>query len=155
MTLWEIDIYPRAGFANRLATTVTAAAADIGIAGDLDVDAAHCYLLQGDVTRAEVEKLAESLLADGVVERTILGQVGDDVLQQSPDGKPTLIHVLPKPGVTDAVAESALRAIKELDFPVDAVCTLKKYWFAELSPSRAKLLAAKILYPKTVGSSFK
>ena len=145
MTLWEIDIYPREGFANRLATTVTTAAADLGIAGDVDVDAAHCYLLQGDLSRAQVEKLAESLLADGVVERTILGQVGEEVLQQSPNGKSTLIHVLPKPGVTDAVAESALRAIGELDFPVDAVCTMKKYWFTTLSPERAKLLAAKIL----------
>jgi phosphoribosylformylglycinamidine synthase len=145
VTLWEIDIYPRDGFPNRLADAVAASAHDLGLGDRIAVEAAQCYLVQGDFTQAQIEQIAGGLLADGVVERTVIGQVGADCLQQSPNGKPTLIHVLPKPGVTDAVAESALQAIRQHDFSADAVCTMKKYWFGDLDVASQQAITARIL----------
>jgi phosphoribosylformylglycinamidine synthase len=56
-----------------------------------------------------------------------------------------LIHVLPKPGVTDPVAESALKAIADFGFQADAVCTLRKYWIDPLPPVKLEFLVKKLL----------
>ena len=48
--------------------------------------------------------------------------------------------MLPKPGVMDPVAQSALAAIADLELPAEAVRTLRKYWLA--GPARRSAAAA-------------
>ena len=124
--LWEVDIYPKEGQPNLAARRVAADAADLGLTSDLAVVAAQGYLIQGDMDRAQVLRIAHELLADRVVERTIVAPVGDETLGRPPDGCPRLIHVLPKPGVMDPVAQSAMAAIGDLGIRAEAVRTLKK-----------------------------
>ncbi|MBN2217431.1 MAG: phosphoribosylformylglycinamidine synthase subunit PurL [Pirellulales bacterium] len=144
--LWEVDIYPAPGQPNRLAQSATAEAADLGFPASLAIDAAHGYLLQGELRPEQVERITAELLADGVVQRTVIARVGDALSEPRPSGSSArLIHVLPKPGVTDPVAESALRAIADMGISVDAVRTLKKYWVAGLSDGEAEALAARVL----------
>ena len=106
---------------------------------------AHGYLIEGDLTAAQADQLAHQLLADGVVERTVVAQVGDDELSTPPNGRPCLIHVMPKPGVMDPVAQSTLRAIQDFSFPAQAVRTFRKYWLSELADAEVELLCEKIL----------
>ncbi len=165
--LWEVDIYPKQGQPNLAARRVAADAADLGLPPDLAVVAAAGYLIQGDIDREQVLRIAEELLADRVVERTVVGPVGkstwaglsetgsesrrdsttcgSDPLCQPPDGCPRLIHVLPKPGVMDPVADSARAAIADFGIRAEAVRTLKKYWIGHLPDERLGLLCAKIL----------
>ncbi len=126
--LWEVDIYPAAGQPNRLARDAASKAASLGLGAELEIDAARGYLLQGELDRTQAERLAAELLADPVVERTVVAPVGDASLAAPPQKKPRLIHVLPKPGVMDPVAHSAQQAIADFGFQADAVRTLKKYW---------------------------
>ncbi len=145
MTLWEIDIYPAEGQPDLLGSAVSADAADLGLAPDLSISSARGYLLEGKLTQAEVERLASSLFSDAVVERTVVAPVGDDRLGQAPTAGRQLVHVLPKAGVTDAVAESAMQALADYDLSVDAVCTLNKYWVEELPADQLDALCKKIL----------
>ncbi len=142
--LWEVDIYPRPGQADRVADSVVAEAADLGIAA-LGVTAARGYLIQGELKQSDVERLARELLADEVVETTVVGRVGDDRLTKPPNGRSQLVHVLPKPGVMDPVAQSAITAIRDFDLEVDAVRTLKKYWLSELPDEALERLGSKVL----------
>ena len=84
--LWEVDIYPAEGLPNRLAAQVAGDAADLGLAADLAVTAAYGYLIQGDLSGDDVRRIAQGLLADRVVERTVAAPVGDAVLAQAPAG---------------------------------------------------------------------
>ncbi len=145
MTLWEVDIYPAEGQPDLLASAVKGDVADLGLADRLDVAAARGYLIEGPISREEVELLARELLADRVVERTVVAEVRDPALNQPPDGTPTLVHVLPKPGVMDPVAQSAQDAIGDFGIQVDAVRTLKKYWLAELPDATLGTLCTRIL----------
>ena len=43
------------------------------------------------------------------------------------DGPATVVHVLPKPGVTDPEAESALAILRDLGFAVENVRTIRTY----------------------------
>jgi len=148
--LWEVDIYPAEGQPDLLARDVTQKAAALGLAGDFGVTAARGYLIEGELSREEVERLAAELLADPVVERTQVAAVGDAALGQAmrKGGRPLmprgsdpfsdrrLVHVLPKPGVMDPVAQSARGAIADFGFTADAVRTLKKYWISASEGSR-------------------
>ncbi|HND54544.1 MAG TPA: AIR synthase-related protein, partial [Pirellulaceae bacterium] len=61
------------------------------------------------------------------------------------DEQPLLIHVLPKPGVMDPVAQSAQQAIADFGFCADAVRTFTKYWVSGITAEQTKLLCQKIL----------
>jgi phosphoribosylformylglycinamidine synthase len=143
--LWEIDIHPAPGQLDRLALQVAADAAELGIAADLHVNSATGYLIQGPLGREQAERLARELFADRVVERPIVGQVGDECMVRSNQVGATLIHVLPKPGVMDPVAQSAQAAIADFGLSVDAVRTLRKFWVANLPTAKLPVLAAKVL----------
>jgi len=162
VTLWEVDIHPAPGEPDLLGRSTAAQAHDLGL-GDLSIQAARGFLVQGDLSAADIQRLAKELFADLVVERPVVSLLASGG-HQSPDTSQvtgaeitggsrrpplaknqTLIHVLPKPGVTDPVADSALKAIADFGLKADAVCTLRKYWVADLPADRLKLLTTKLL----------
>ena len=75
----------------------------------------------------------------------MIAPIGDPLLGVPPEGRPRLIHVLPKPGVMDPVAQSVLAAIADFGLLAEAVRTLKKYWVGSLSDAQQELLCSKIL----------
>ncbi len=143
--LWEVDIYAREGQPDLGARDVATAAAELHLANDLAVTSARGYLIQGDLDHSQVTRIADELLADRVVERTIVAAAGDSALTQLPHGHAHWIHVLPKPGVMDPVAQSAMEAIADFRLHADAVRTLKKYAVGPLPPDRLALLCSKVL----------
>jgi len=145
VTLWEVDIYPVEGERDLAAESIATGAADLGLAHALPVATARGYLLEGPLVEADVRRLARELLADKVVERTVVGQLGDEVLQVPPEGTSLCVHVLPKPGVMDPVALSAESAIADFGIPVHRVRTLKKIWLPALEPPRLQALCGKVL----------
>ncbi len=103
---------PPAVAAGTTATTSAAGTAVATIAGEtpapqgLAVTSARGYLIEGDFDRGQVMRIADELLADRVVERTVAAPVGDAMLKQLPAGRTHWIHVMPKPGVMDPVAQA-------------------------------------------------
>jgi len=143
--LWEVDIYPADRQPDALAAGAKAEAVDLGLDGSLRVRAARGYLIQGELDAAQVARLADELLADRVVERTVVAPVGDPRLAEPPEPGARLLHVLPKPGVTDPVAQSAQAAIADFQITADAVRTLKKYWVTGLPDNQVAVFCAKVL----------
>jgi phosphoribosylformylglycinamidine synthase II len=146
VTLWEVDIYPAQGLPNVRGDAVAADAVDLGLGDGLRVTAAHGFLIEGRLDGRQVERLSRELFADEIVERTVIGRVGDPRLAESPVGDATLVHVLPKPGVMDPVAQSAEKAIADFNIEASAVRTFQKYWIRGEAPDdRIQLLCGKIL----------
>jgi phosphoribosylformylglycinamidine synthase len=155
--LWEIDIHPAAGEADRAALRVAAAARDLGLAGDVQIAAAKGFLVQGvSLDGPQVGRLASELLADVVVERPVFAKVGDPQLHRWPSDNPkseiqnpkSAVHcvtVLLKPGVMDPVAQSTRSAAADLGIPVDAVMTLRKYWFAGAAEAVVRDISNRLL----------
>src|SRR4051812_39545126 len=120
--LWEIDIHPAEGQPDRAAERIATSARELRLAADLRVAAARGFLIQSEsLQRDQVEQLASQLLADVVVERTVIGRVGEPQLNDVPaslaatrSGARPSATILFKPGVMDPVAQSALIAAEEL-----------------------------------------
>jgi len=143
--LWEVDIFAASGQPDLGAAGVAAAAAELHLVSDLAVTSARGYLIQGNLDRNQVMRIADELLSDRVVERTVVAPVGDAQLMQLPDGRTHWIHVLPKPGVMDPVAQSAMGAIADFGIRAEAVRTLKKYAVGRMPVERLPLLCSKVL----------
>ena len=148
--IWQIDILTSDGFPDRLAEEVLADAPDFGLPASLKITAVRSFLLQGNLQAADVQAIGNQFLAEPVVQHTVIAKNGDSVFDTAPAGTSTLINVMPLPGVTDAEAESALLAVRQLGYAVDAIATVRKYWISELSDDQLALLCDKLLCNESI-----
>jgi phosphoribosylformylglycinamidine synthase len=156
VTLWEVDIHPAAGEPDLLARAASSEAKDLGLPA-FTAHAARGFLVQGEISQPQIDRIARELLTDLVVEHPVVGQPSSPQLnlplplgEGRGEGPPrdrdaALIHILPKPGVTDPVAASTLTAIRDFDISADAVVTLRKYWVSGLDQKQLELLTTKLL----------
>lgn len=146
--LWEIDIHPTEGQPDLDARRVAGEAAELGLALGLTVRSARGFLIEGPLSQDHAARLARELLCDDVVERSVIGRPGEAVLgdcQTAGAGNPLLVHVLPKPGVMDPVAQSTLTAIGDFQIPASQVRTLRKYWLWGVATETLPMLCVKVL----------
>ncbi|HEX3600473.1 MAG TPA: AIR synthase-related protein, partial [Lacipirellulaceae bacterium] len=143
--LWEIEIHPADGQPDRAAERLAVAARELGLANNLRAATARGYLVQGDsLDQTTVQKLAQELLADAVVEQAAVRNIGEknDTRRH---GTALSITVLLKPGVMDPVAQSALTAANDLGIHPEAVATVRKYWLSGVSDAEIKSLGERLL----------
>jgi phosphoribosylformylglycinamidine synthase subunit PurSL len=120
--LWHIQIEPAPGHADRLGDRLALEAVESGLAGPWSIRAGRGFLIEGAISETELERAARDLLVDPVVEiHTIRPSRAGWV------GPGTVVHVMPKPGVTDPEAESALALLRILDYAVSNVRTIRTY----------------------------
>jgi phosphoribosylformylglycinamidine synthase II len=149
--LWEVEILPVGSEKDYEGQRVLSSATSQGIAGLRTVRAARTFLIQGDLTQADVTRAAEQLLVDAVTEQFT---VRDLLASTSPEATTTssgnsanfCLNVLFHPGVTDSVAENAARALTQLNFNVTNVATCRRYWVVgNLSDAHQNQLTRRIL----------
>lgn len=144
MPLWQIDIYPADGEIDREAQRTREEIHELGL-GDVSVSVARGFLVQGDLNHADAVRIADTLLADAVTERSIVAIAGQEMLSEPPGEETTLINVLPKPGVMDPVAATTQAAVLDAGMKVDAVRTFRKYWLDDLPEERLQQVCRKAL----------
>jgi phosphoribosylformylglycinamidine synthase len=127
MMLWEIEIRPRGADRERDRVSEEYSLLTHGKNGAPFVSAtARGYLLEGDFTRSEGERLLSDLLVDSLAESGTISELN------SPDGKTSNnVTVLLKPGVMDPVALSVVDAAHDLGISVDSVRTFRRYYLSE------------------------
>jgi len=120
--LWHVLIEPAAGQIDRTGKHLALEAAESGLVGVTSIRAARGFLLEGRLEMAEIERAAQAVLVDPVVEAYSI-RAGSAQLA----GPGTLVHVLPKPGVTDPEAESALALLRDLGYDVEGARTIRTF----------------------------
>src|SRR5947208_11602979 len=138
--LWEVEIRPlgRDGERERACDefdllTHSTRGADVVSAS------ARGYLLEGNLSRNDIDRLCDELLADLLVESARVRTVGD------PFGE-TAHTVLLKPGVMDPVSESVTKAARHLGVAVEQVRTFRRYYGPADAPAAdLDLLFRKVL----------
>ncbi len=128
--LWHLQIDPAPGRPDRAGLRIAADAADLGLPGPWAVAASRGFLIEGDLSPADLDRAARSVLADAVVETYAVRPAGAPAERGAAAREPgpgTVVHVLPQPGVTDPEAESALALLRDLGFAVVGVRTIRTY----------------------------
>jgi phosphoribosylformylglycinamidine synthase II len=150
--LWEVDVHLRDATGDHAARALVAGAAELGIAGCTRAKSAAGWLIEGDLSRADVERLAAAVLTDPVTETFTVAEAGDAALTAAADaaGLPTVLHVLPRAGVTDPAAETAQEACGLLGLRPSAVRSVRKYWLPVLGKADADRLAWKLLASEAI-----
>ena len=120
--LWHIEIEPAQGHSDHVGERLATEAVELGLAGPWTIRASRGFLVEGAISAAETRRAASEVLSDPVVEAVAIRPVG-----ASGDGPSAVVNVLPKPGVTDPEAESALSLLKDLGYPVSNVRTIRTY----------------------------
>src|SRR5262245_32381284 len=118
--LWEIEIRPR-GDAERRRVCDEFNLLTHG-QGSPVAASARGYLLEGDLSRDQAERLLNELLLDPLVETGKLGALNE------PRGRDCLATVLFKPGVMDPAALSVVEAARDLGIAVESVRTYRRYY---------------------------
>ncbi len=120
--LWHILIEPAPGELDRKGELLAVEAAESGLAGIEWIRTVRGFLVEGRLGRAEVERAAQAVLVDPVVEIYSI-HAGSANL----GGPGAVVHVLPKPGVTDPEAESALALLRDLGYAVEGTRTIRTF----------------------------
>jgi phosphoribosylformylglycinamidine synthase subunit PurSL len=133
---WHIQIEAAPGHADRIGDRLAALAVEIGVAGPWLIGASRGFLIEGGISRAELDQRARSLLVDPVVEGYTIRPA-----QASWEGPGAIVHVMPKPGVTDPEAENALALLRDLDHDVVNVRTIRTYRIEGPADSLPRLIS--------------
>ena len=105
--LWHIQIEPAPGQADRLGERLALEAAESGLPGPWSIRASRGFLDRGRAIPERARSGRPDVLVDPVVETSYdPGRAG---WVRRPG---TVVHVMPKPGVTDPEAESALALLR-------------------------------------------
>ncbi len=138
--LWEVELRPTGRDAERERVcdefdllTHTQRGADAVSAS------ARGFLLEGPLSKDNVQRLCDALLVDPLVESCTVREVGAAL-----DGHP--YTVLLKPGVMDPVSQSVKKAARDLGLSVEEVRTFRRYFGKPDTPQADReLLFRKVL----------
>ncbi len=140
--LWQIEIALKPGQLDPEGQTVKSEAEAIGISGIEEVRRVRVFVIQTELGREQVERIADRLLSDPVVDRYA---VGEPVLDESRSDL-QIVQVVRKPGVMDPVEASTLKGIADMGLRASAVRTARKYYiYGSLAAADAKRIGEKVL----------
>ncbi|NLP09124.1 phosphoribosylformylglycinamidine synthase subunit PurL [bacterium] len=144
----RIELGLSADFQDSEAKGILSGARDLGVAGVDRVKVYQVYYFFGDLQEEEKTRIAESLLTDLVTQQYRI----DQPFQPQKDHPCWSVEVTFNRGVTDLVAETALKGIRDLGIlSVQEAKTAKRFeFFGALSAGDRELIGQKLLINKVV-----
>ncbi|MCE5326608.1 MAG: phosphoribosylformylglycinamidine synthase subunit PurL [Planctomycetaceae bacterium] len=136
--VYRVEVRSRAQVGDPHAASVAHQIAELGIDTVQSVNFARLFFLIGEVSSADVARVADQLLADRVIE---VARVGT-----SDAGDAALVEVHLKAGVMDPVAASTEKAIRDMGLKIEAVRTARRYELAgPVSEAQRQAIARSLL----------
>jgi phosphoribosylformylglycinamidine synthase II len=140
---WKIEVWGKEEYVDAAGESARKDLEDIGYSSVERVKVGRIYRLIGEVDREEIERIASELLRDPVTET---GYCQESAYRSS--GSLRVVEIAYNPGVMDTVAQSTMKAIKDLGISgVDSAHTGVKYavW-GKLSDAEIASAASRLFY---------
>jgi phosphoribosylformylglycinamidine synthase len=138
--LWHLQVRPAPGQPDHEARRVLDEAHALGVPGPWTCGSSRGFVIEGNLDPDELGRVARALLRDPVVETIDLTTLDEPAAA----GPRTVVHVLPRPGVTDPVADSAAMVLRDAGLAVEGVRSTRSY-LLDGPPSALDRLVAKVL----------
>ncbi len=124
VNLWRIEIMPAPGQVDHEGDRLARDAEEMGLAGPWSLRARRGFLVEGNLSESDAQRIGDEVLRDPVVEVARVCPVDGT---SDPHEPGAVVHVFPRPGVTDPEAESASVLLREVGFDVANVRTIRTY----------------------------
>lgn len=163
---WRVEIKDKEGVFDALGAGIEKDIFDFGIKSVSKVSVRHVYLLEGNVSKEDVQRICEELLVDKIVQEYSLSNNEQPNCPDLPDvtclpqaGLPAAgrrwsagIEIAYNPGVMDPVEFSTLKGIGDLGIVhVKSVRTAKKYFLqGKISSQEFDTIINKVLSNKLI-----
>jgi len=140
--LFSIAVWIKAGLPDPRGDALQKDIQDLGITTVTQARVRDIYLLDGRLSKAEVDRVCQELLADPVIQEYSYGEA-----PTSPGQQAHVIEVAYNPGVMDPVEESVTKGIRDLGISTALrVKTAKRYFlWGELSKKELETICDKLL----------
>ncbi len=140
MKHWKVEVYYKPEIRDTVGDGILEDIADLGISGVNAVRTATIYWIEGTFNAQIIDRIGSELLADPITQTYTFAY-------QNNSSKDWTLEVQFKPGVTDAVGDSAVKGIQDLGITgVTTVRTGHKYWLAgDLEAEVVEKIAQRLL----------
>ncbi len=144
----RIELALKPGFKDPEAVGILSGARDLGISAITQVKVFHVYYLLGNLQEKEKERIARFLLADLITQNYTI----DQPVQKSNGQACWSVEVTFNRGVTDMVAETALKGVRDLGIAaVQETKTSQRFeFYGSLTGPEKELIQQRLLINKVV-----
>jgi phosphoribosylformylglycinamidine (FGAM) synthase PurS component len=148
---WKIEVSYKSETPDVIGQGILEDIADLGVVGVTSVHTAQIYWIEGKIDSHTVERICSVLLADPVTQRYVYREFNNDTPVQGVRSARLIdtwtIEIRFKAGVTDAVADSVLKGIRDSGTSnVQSAQTGKKYWIqGDLDRAKLETIAQRLL----------
>lgn len=148
--MWRVEVQDNDGVPDSAGKSVQADIADLKLAQLKAVRVVNVYLLQGSISRLEVETICRELLVDSVVQKYRIFE-SFHLPHRSLQGR-HVVEIAYNPGVMDPVEMSVVKGIRDLGITtVEAVRTARQYHlFGVLTKQQLQTITTRVLMNKLI-----
>lgn len=145
MKNWKVEVYCKPEVPDTVGQGILEDITDLGINGIDAVRTATVYWIEGSLDAETIDRIGAELLANPITQTYTFGT-------QNKTDKDWTLEVQFKPGVTDAIGDSAVKGITDLDITgVTTVRTGHKYWFTgTLTAEVLETIAQRLLMNEVI-----
>lgn len=143
--MYEIEILSKSGFKNVRGEHIHSQVVQLGFKDVKKISYSPLYRIEGGINALEAKTIAAELLSDKITEMPKVRFVKSGKEEKNADA--SVIEVWFKKGVTDTVAESVVKAVKDLGIMKEiSVKTGHKYYlYGGISGAQLDKIAVKLL----------
>lgn len=143
--MYEIEILSKSGFKNVRGEHIHSQVVQLGFKNVKKISYSPLYRIEGGINALEAKTIAAELLSDKITEMPKVRFVKSGKEEKNADA--SVIEVWFKKGVTDTVAESVVKAVKDLGIMKEiSVKTGHKYYlYGGISGAQLDKIAVKLL----------
>ncbi|MDE0555486.1 MAG: phosphoribosylformylglycinamidine synthase subunit PurS [Candidatus Poribacteria bacterium] len=140
MDHWKVEVSYKPEVPDTIGQGILEDITDLGISGVDAVRTATVYWIEGTLNEQAVDQIGAELLADPITQNYTFRPENNATTDWT-------LEVQFKPGVTDAVGDSAIKGITDLGITgVTRVRTGQKYWFTgNLNTESLETIAQRLL----------
>lgn len=144
---FKIEIRNKKGVFDPLGNGIKKNIRDLGINGVKRVNVSQVFIVSGDISEADVKRIAEELLADSITEEYAIGSGS-----RAQGSRQRIVEIAYNPGVMDPVEESTRKAIKDMGiYGVKSLRTERKYYIeGKITENDFKNICEKLLHNKVI-----
>ncbi len=154
----RIEVYFKNEFTDPFGNNIRSEIETFGFANVINVRVHQVYIIFGNLNKKDLDTIAKKLLVDSITQhfqisdpRTESGtgfglRIPERSREQASDSESHIIEISRKPGVTDPIEQSVLKALRDIGIIIDGVKTAQKYVIEGNLPNEAiSTIANKIL----------